>query len=255
MKSLILICLMFLVSCNVVKGIFGGDTDLDQDFFDTNHCDDVCRGLRNDLISYYGFNGFVPGYNDFQGAHFLTALSGLGYPGVSGYRGGGINCGAMTITQHLSNATFNGFNGNGQDFSISLWINRQSQSSPVGNAIFMDDSTYTIKIEQDLSSDNLTVNVGGLTQGYPGFFSSGGWRHLVVRVERLVGISLCVDGVCGAYDGNATNGQSYGAFDLRICSDTTTASMNAHVDSVGFWSKLLTDQEVGALAIGNTDLD
>ncbi len=284
----LLICFLFL-SCNVLKTITDGDTDPDTNFFSDNnndHCDtsdvstdcfcdetDTSSGcyvdntvysLNDNLISFWKFEetGSSDDRSDINAVNDFINFGG-GVLTTSGQIGYGIDCSNFgAIYVNASSSSSLDLSGT-EDFTIAMWV---KVNSNVLGYFFEKESDIQIHNIDSGSGQHTDVNIwlfgGGFTLNTTNQpLSYSNWHHVVVKVDRDSGVYIIVDGdignaTFGSYNSTSESFTANSAVHPCYFESAGPASIfNGELDSMGFWNKLLTDDEISALYHGNNDLD
>jgi hypothetical protein len=257
--KIIFLSLLIFTSCNVIEVVTGKVSKVDPGFNISE--DEQSSSLFDGIISFYRFettNG-VNTFDDVFNLNNLTSTTVTDAQALTiGQFGNGMDCeGLRSVSAVFQNASTQNLSfGMTSDFSISFWIRRVAGDPGTGNPFLQFDEFDNLYFQDYVSGGDLYLNITGSSNFYiPGLLNSAGasaWRHIVIRVDRDLGNSTCVDSVCSpSYTGIASNGNSVDPLVLKVCSSFA----NGELDSLGFWNRLLTDAEVQALNVGVNGLD
>lgn len=246
MKSLLVVCLMFLVSCNVMKDIIGGDTDLDQDFFNTDRIE-----LSHELLGFWRLDaaGTSNRFDSSGNGQDLITTGTLLNSTVGGRNS--IDCSSVSGSDHLtasvSNMTFNTEN----DFSVSFWM--YFDTTPGGQFTILEMDNLIIRAQSANNADlEFYVNGGNslTTKNIP--FSTTTWYHVVLNLDRDGGYHVYLDGNHVHHDSSQTSAFTASTAILRVCSQVSgTVFFGGKIDSVGVWGRLLNHNEIKRLYEGS----
>lgn len=247
MRVYLFLILLSLMSCNALKTLTNGDTDLSEEFFQGGNV----QSLYDGLVSFWRFDetgststrSDVNGLNDL--IHNIGAIASAG-----GKRGNSINCTSIDTGNRFSLNSSNGMGfGNNTDFSISFWIYLMSFNA--GDKIADFSSGFNISLS---GSSDITFWANSTTTSTT--IATGSWNHYVFSVQRSTGVSIFRNGVFQGYTPNVTNGQNYLDSTFSICSDIAwIPNVDANIDSFGIWNRNLSQEEINALYNGKNDLD
>lgn len=262
----ILSILIFLTSCNVIETLTDGETKLDEQFFNQEQNNDNSQNssLFNGLVSFYNFNtANSTGYfNDIQGTNDLSTANSSSYSDAqtlaTGQFGQAVNCAGMAGVTSFINPTTQGLSfGFTTDYSVSFWVQRLGADPGSGMGIILFDDFANFYIQDAATNENLYVDLrGSINFEVSTVLGSSGWNHVVLKVDRDTGYEICVNGSCGGYSANDSTGNAITPTIFRICGDSANLyAFNGQMDSLGFWSRLLTNDEVTELYNGVSGLD
>lgn len=250
----ILLTSLVLISCNPLKDFVGGSTNLDEEFFSNQS--KILSSLNNDLVSFYKFDYFSSGYVDSLNMNALSEFGTVTTPVVSGKYGNSLSCSSSNSTNYVANSSPINLDFNSsQDFSVSFWVKRLSQSASISYVFKINSGGGSIAAYQAAATDNLIFELGGHTAFKNSFFNDTDWKHVILRIDRDVGVSVCVNGVCDADDGFSLSDNFTSTTIFYICTNGTVNGLNGYVDSLGIWNRFLSDIEVNALYLNQTNLN
>lgn len=260
-----LFCLLFISSCNVIESITGGDTEIDEAFFNQENSE-PSLSIFHGLVSFYRFdevNG-LGNFSDVLGQNNLvvengTALTDVAIKSTGMFGGGAVNCSGYGFNSALAKNSTQGLNfGTTTDFTIAFWIRRTGQAPGSGLGMIFFDNYSNFYIQDNVGDDSIGGVLPGTTPDFliPTNLGSGSFDHVVMRVDRDFGYSICLNGSCPGFTAGPSNTNSIGSTNFRLCAENGAApSFEGDLDSLGIWNRLLSDSEVSALNIGVTGLD
>lgn len=267
--KIIFFTITLITSCNMLKTISNTDTKIEDNFFnhDQTHNDQIPQSsLYDNLITFYDFETLESGntvFPDSHGENHLISISAVPLLSDATVTNGQFGR-AMSCTNLLA-ATGGPYRfevtapvsldfSTSEDFTIAFWVRRNSGDPGSGFAIIQFDDFNNFYITDSVSNGELYIDMTSsnfLTLA--NFFNSSAansWQHFAIRVDRDLGFSECVNGVCSALQGSPT-GASIAVSTLKLCSDF----FDGEIDSLGIWNRLLTDSEISDLQNGTPGLD
>lgn len=252
----VLICLLFLASCNVIETLTDGETKLDEDFFSRERHN---SSLNDSLIISWNFNSYSNAYFDSRGGNDLDAQGGLSDPSVSGFTGNAVDCNSTSASNYLyTNSLSSELElGTAQDFSIAFRVFRINQAAATPVLFHADATNADIKIAQLATSDTLSVDVGGRNYSVPSAFVNSTWMSIVLRFDRDIGMEYCINGACSGPTGIASTSENIsGAIQIFMCNGATLGPpIDGKIDGFAIWDRLLSNDEVNEYSSNITFLD
>jgi hypothetical protein len=262
LKYIILVGLLTICSCNLIESIGLKEEELSQETF-TNKT--INQTLRNNIEAFWRFEEST-GSNrvDIINGIILVDQTGSSAVRTAGVYGYGVDTSAATSGSGFFQNN-NGFlKAATDDFAMSAWIYKTT--NPVGgcgipNKVFSLNGLYVEIADQDCQSDHADVQYylgagpGVVVNDAIDFSSNPGWHHFVLNVtDTGAKVDFYIDGqLVGSGTGPSS---SISSAYLIIGSDSAGAErVEGKIDSVGFWDRLLTTQEIEDLYNGNNDLD
>lgn len=199
-------------------------------------------GLLSGLVSYWKLDEASGTREDIHGANDLTES------GSVASAAGKINDAAVLTTNpdYLTIASPPASFQGGATFTVSFWFNR---ASGTGDSILLacGNGTDGWFIRQRTSGSRLVtfsmfsgtnLNSSGVT------ISNGTWYHVIATYDAAAGMRLVLNGNVST---NAVTGLVGGVPFLVGGDDVIGNSINASVDEMGLWSRVLTTDEEAAL--------
>ena len=275
MKKIFVLTILFsFISCNALKTLTNGETNVDDDFFSDRNCPkgiSSCgnNSLYDSLISFYRFNESGSdspsttyllsdeiSNNDFT----LTTSASPGSDGgrilSDGTRGDVLEChgsgGCDIVASSLSNMNF----GTNQDFSIAFWFNPNLTmvSSEILSFRYGAGSDV-MKISYDTGSPRITVAFAG-TEKVSFLFtqSLGVWNHIVMNINRSGGSQAFINGSSvGTSADSVTTGYTlnFTKFSMGYGVPAFAGEFDGRMDNLGIWSRPLSQTEAQSLYNNN----
>lgn len=248
MKKLgLLFLLSTLVSCNALKAITDGETDLDDKFGAGQYNEELWNGL----VSFWRFDesGSTQDRSDIQGSNNLIYNQGS-INSTGGINGNALDCSSIDGTNRFTLNSSIGLNyGNNGNFSISFWIYLNTFNA--GDYIADFSTGYNITLS---GSSDITLNVNGNTVS--GNVNTGAWTHVTYTVDRVNGSSTYINGAQQNFTTHNSTGVSYIDSTFAVCSSTGfAANPDGQIDSFGIWNRTLSSSEISDLYRGFNNLD
>jgi hypothetical protein len=266
-KSIILVLMtVFLFSsCNALKLITGGETKVDPNF-SRKSC-----GESSSLSSLYSGLDFFWRFNEAQSLSKVDITNNLtladsvtgGVPMMSGPRGNALNCAGQASTIGFLNASYTHAKSATDNYAFSFWAYLPSNvTCSAYNTImnFGTASDYIMFKNADCAGDasDIQVRIGATDFNVVDVadFTGGAWKHFVINViSGGSSVEVYVDGNFV----NSTSGTGIATTtgsNFSLCSDNGGGQThNGGLDSVGFWSRTLNQNEIYELAGNCNPLD
>ena len=249
---LILTTILIVNSCNVMKSVSDGETELDDEFFQG----ETVYSLEDDLVSYWSFDESTGSGTRFDYTAQNDFVVGAGsITSVSGRRGNAVDCSSMNTSNHFSTLVSSGFAfGTTIDFSIAFWIKVNGSGS--GEIFMMDQAPGGFHIT--LANKDITAWHAGAssptTNAVPNY---GSWYHFAITFDRDVGMTMYRNASQIDFLSHVSTGVGYAEENIRVCTDAawTSQIVNGYLDSVGVWSKVLSRKEIIGLYTGSHNLE
>ena len=255
-KSLcILLSLFVFNSCNALKSITDGETELDPEFFVG------ADSLYSGLIDFWRFDETSGSANKKSVTGNTTLFeNSSGLSSQNGKFGNSIDCsGGATSNYLLKSVAYSDNTRLDKNYSLSFWIYPYSLTGT--SYILTTGGSDNINLffgDLDTNGDDADIRLdfGSLysTQIVDVFGSTGVFYHVAFITEGD-SIRLYIDGVdYGQYFSGSRNAFSITTFGL--CSNGGGGNIaDMRIDSFGFWERALTYDEVQRLYTGDNPLD
>ena len=277
MKLLVLVIL--LNSCNVVKTLTSGETDVGDGFFDgnhggSNHCtyqnsseyhcctesekndslSPCFTNLNSSLVSFWRLDeDGISSRVDHAGNNTLVpAGAGLVSANINGRTA--LDCRASNSSDNIGSAATTGLDfGTNGDFAISFWVYKLS-SGAVEMYILRTNELYLRLPNWDNSQVQTYLDAGNSQTSQLVNLNLNSWEHVVVNVSRLGGYTYYLNGQHFNHDSsNSTSANLSSGASFFLCMDNAFSSvLDGYIDDVGIWSRTLTEGEIYALSAGET---
>ncbi len=249
MKKLgLLFLLSTLVSCNALKAITDGETDLDDRFGAGQYNEELWNGL----VSFWRFDesGSTQDRSDIQGSNNLIYNQGS-INSTGGINGNAIDCNLSGSNRFSLNSSNNMNFGTapGNNFAIGFWI---YVTSDIGGSHIADFSSgFNITLD---GSSGITFWVNGNT--HVATIGSGSWQHVVFNLDRNTGVTAFVNGSQQGSTVFNTTGSNLNDSTFTLCTTVGWASpLDGNLDSFGIWNRTLSSSEISDLYRGFNNLD
>lgn len=173
----------------------------------------------NRIISFYRFEA-TDGANTFSDVFNLNNLTSTSVTDtqalVTGQFGSGMNCEGLNASSALFQdaSTQNLSFGITNDFSISFWIRRISGDADTRNPFVQFNDFSNLYLIDHPGGGAIYVDTAGTNFSITGVLNSGGassWKHVLIRFDRDLDNSTCVDSVRSTYTWSPSNGNSVDA--------------------------------------------
>ena len=238
-----------------MQALTNGETELDDRFFDRRSK----TTLYMKLLSFWNFNSAGVGYSDINNINYLNESNTFSHngPGIFG-SDNALGCIGATGSQYMFNSSMQGFDfGNTQDFTIAFWAKRSSVNALM-NVLFelQSNSGDLIQVSED-AAGSLYVQAGAETTTVSGAFVDGQWKHIAILFDRSQGIEVCIDGSCLGNNSSASTANLDSPMTMHVCMNVASdkSPFQGDIDSLGFWSRLLSQEEIMKLSNNENSLD
>lgn len=261
-KSILLIWLSLLVSCNAIQTITGGETKLGD--HSTAQQPPPYNSLPDGLMSFWRMEEAASQPRlDSTGVRDLSDFSSSGIPNAAGIHGNSADCANATPVSSALLETSSGFTrAIGEDFAIGFWAYLPDNlfgGCADTNTVIRTSDFYVIFENVDCGNDlsDIQVNFGGATVDFLDAvdFSGGAWHHFALNIDQTAGsVELFVDGT--SFQSAGYSPVALSSPYLDVCSNNTGFEVfGGLLDSLGIWGRALTPEEIGILYSGGSGLD
>jgi hypothetical protein len=258
LKKLIflLLPLIFIFSsCNALKSITGGETDLDPSFFIGS--DSLFEGL----IDFYQFEESGTSSRRSLVDRFDLTTQGRTIGSASGISGSGVNCGSVgggPADFYLKNDNFVLSGDSDTSYSFSFWYKPNSLSGTHSIIERRTGTVMRINLPGDGSDLDIYADINGFTvTAIDVFDNTSDFRHITVVFSAPDNqVYIYVDGSNSPWNSNGFTPGNYTFNDLGVCSDNaSTQPADGILDSLGIWERELSHDERYRLYSGANTLD
>jgi len=257
MKKLFILTILFsFISCNALKALTNGETNLDEDFFKEKQS----VNLFDSLIAFFKLeesNGVSR--DDINNAYSLGDSAATS--STSGKIGLATNCSSGASAGYFISGSFSLSLSLSDSWNISFWANKGTNSSggcaDNESVLFLDSSNYVefdnIDCENDYS--DVRIHLNGTSYDFQDAVNFPGWHHFSLNIRNGgSNVDLYVDG--NYFNTQSGTPAAVITSTLSLCSSSGGGDvLDGSLDSLGFWSKLLTNTEIKALYNRNNNLD
>lgn len=217
----ILVIIFLMSSCNALKTITGGETNLDNDFFQRGSEESLFQGL----VAFYRLeeaNDYTIDLND----QFNLIDSTGGIDGQTGRFEQGINCfTGSSGSGFIENSSFS-FDPNNSQFTVSFWVSMNGLASTQGRALsFNPDNNYYISVGNIAGdTNNMGVNLFTLGMSHSAIDvinTANSFYHFAYTFEddgSNYTSDLFINGSFVSTDSNTSNA-AFNYSDINLCSD------------------------------------
>lgn len=234
---ILLLSLFIFSSCNVMKSLTGGETNLDESFFRDK------SSLNNGLIEFWGFN--ESGTGDRQSTQGSILIDNAGVSSTNGQYGKAVDCTTgSSMGYHLQDSGFNHNINTGGSFTFSSRFAGTSLGS-IGHISQADTLQFYIEIGPSGggANDDINLFVGGVNLIFLDHISDTSFYNYVFVIDNNLGnVDLYIDG-------NYVETKSYSASaivmsNFGVCSGSGGGSSAVKIDSIGLWNRMLSSSEI-----------
>lgn len=255
---ILFLAMSLLNSCNALKSITDGETELDPEFYIG------LDSLFDGLIDFYQFEESGTSNRRSLVDRFDLTTQGrtIGYG--SGIRGRGINCGSVgggPADYYLKNDSFNVGLSSNSGFTFSFWYKPNILSGV--HYIFESNGgtlarVYIADNDADATDWGVYAEINGFTVEANNIFTNTtDFRHITVVFSAIDdNVNVYVDGSNSPWTSNGYTPGNYTFNDMGMCSDNTpTQPADGILDSFGMWERELSSNEIYRLYSGANALD
>lgn len=247
----ILFLVLLFSSCNVIETLTDGETKLDEEFFQREIGTD---SLYSELVDFWRFDegGGVQRNSITNNRNFSENVALNSVPGI---RGNAVDCSSANATDYnLVNLT-PGTLITGGKYSFSFWINITSLSATIEVLTLENTNPFKISFEPLSGSGAIEMRVysGGTFSDFIDVISTAGsFQHIVLTMDGAT-LKLYRNGVFEASISYLSSNTAFTRW--TACSDQAGTSNGFQLDSLGFWHRILSLDEIGKLYNHNNNLE